>query len=112
MLTETKAEMDAELEMSVRRELEIAKQHGLEAVKKMLGSYREKDRKGFVFRYASTETINQLIFGKFRTYDEMMDFEDSLPFNDHRYTLLLRKYIKKSIKIEVYYLETIFYNEY
>ncbi|MCV6628283.1 MAG: hypothetical protein OIF50_00335 [Flavobacteriaceae bacterium] len=105
MVTETKAEMDAELEMDFMRELEIAKQHGLAMVKKVLIHWREKDQCGYRLINFSKETVEQLIKGEFKTFDELLNAN----LDQNRVVpILIRENFNSKKDDYDYYIETIF----
>ncbi|MFL0094083.1 hypothetical protein [Tenacibaculum maritimum] len=85
----------------------IAKTNGLEAVRAFLQTY-DTD---YNLMAISNQTLAKLLAGKFKTFEELLDFERNLASIQQKKIQILYQTIENNIREELYIIETIFINE-
>ncbi|MFL0083374.1 hypothetical protein V2665_10380 [Tenacibaculum maritimum] len=85
----------------------IAKTNGLEAVRTFLQTY-DTD---YNLMAISNQTLAKLLAGRFKTFEELLDFEDILKNRNSSNNQVLYRNIENNVREELYIIETIFINE-
>lgn len=94
---------EAIVNKEIDRKLKLAKSKGLEAVRKFLYTYESN----YHLEPISNLTLSKMLLGKFKTFQEMIDFN----INQNNFnTEVLVKTIPDDIKGETFVIDSIFFN--
>ena len=109
---ELKAEQDEILDEIVLKELEIAKQKGIEAVEQFVDNYGHNERYNYNLLAISNQTANKLMAGEFESFKK---FEKEVLSIGDEYNEQVRVFYKEVYNENkedyVHIIETIFINE-
>ncbi|MDB0613369.1 hypothetical protein PL371_16165 [Tenacibaculum maritimum] len=100
-------ELEAMVDTILEEKLATAKTNGLEAVRAFLQTY-DTD---YNLMAISNQTLAKLLAGKFKTFEELLDFERNLASIQQKKIQILYQTIENNIREELYIIETIFINE-
>ncbi|CAA0205333.1 type VI secretion system tube protein TssD [Tenacibaculum maritimum] len=100
-------ELEAMVDTILEEKLATAKTNGLEAVRTFLQTY-DTD---YNLMTISNQTLAKLLAGRFKTFEELLDFEDILKNRNSSNNQVLYRNIENNVREELYIIETIFINE-
>lgn len=111
LVQEQKAEMDMWMEEVVQEEIDLAKLQGLEATRKAINSWNHNEEYNWQLLEISKETANKLVAGKFKTFDELIDFDNEVDDFNQSISILYRTVKNTNRDVFVDIIETLFINE-
>lgn len=111
LVQQQKAETDMWLEEIVQQEVNDAKLRGLEVTRKTINSWNHNEEYNWRLMSISNKTANQLLQGKFETFEEFYSYNEEYLDYDDNITVLYREIYNENKEQTVYIIETIFIDE-